>query len=206
MLETRFMVNERQLAEAFKMLRKIPSGIEKASMRAANRAATNARAEWARAINADYTVKVTEVKKYMKQGKATRKIPLATVRIWNRHQKRLELAAFAHKPRKPIHLLTRKPRGGISVNVKRSTGYLKVPGAFKVIGRKSGKEHIVWRAREGGHPVGRYPLHILYGASPYEMAVPALEKIRGGAQSYFMLRFDHEVRHILRKYRKTGRG
>lgn len=202
MLATRFMVDSRQYKAATNLLEGIENGVLVAGMRAVNRAATRGKTSWARAVAADYTVKVKDVRPKIAVHKAIRTRLYAEVVAL---PTRFELVDFAHKPVTPIHQLKRKPVGGISVNVKRSTGYLTVAGAFKVIGRKSGKERIIWRTREGGKTVGRYPAYILYGPRLDQLALAVLPNIKADIHAYMRKRFSHEVRNVIRRYAKKGK-
>ena len=202
-LKAIMVMDYRQLDAAERMLGHIENGIELAQTRAVNRAAVKGATEWSRAVAGDYTVGTKAARMHMAVHRADRLNSSAEV-VARPH--RFELVDFAHKPRSTIHDLQRLPVGGLSVNVKRSTGYLKVPGAFKVMGTGSGKHHIVWRKREGGKPVGRYPLHILYGPTLSEMALTVLPGIQARLGRYLRQRFNHEVRHIIRRHAEKGRA
>jgi hypothetical protein len=149
-----------------------------------------------------YTIKRADAKRNMKIHRANKNQDYAEVAV---RDKRFELAAFMHKPKKLISQLLRKPKGGMSLNVLRSTGYLKVPGAFKVLGKKSGEPHIVWRKRSGGKAGG--PLSPAYPVRP--------QAIRDGGQGagpdhrrdaeLFPQRFSHEARNVLRRWQEKGR-
>lgn len=140
-----------------------PKALAIAGSRAANRAATAARAEGARAIRGDLALKVGDIRKRMTIERATT----------------TDITAKIELDGNPIPMSTFNPGQrsyGVSVRMKKSAGRKRIEGAF-IIKRYDG-EVFVRRYGDDGEQVGRGPLLMLYGPSirsQFDRAQPAME-------------------------------
>lgn len=194
MFDVDFSIGQRALKIAERALAGIPGALAKAAERSINKTLKKTRTEWARAMRDEYVIKSSQAK----QALVVHRALAARNRLYGDVEgrgRRMELIVFSSN-KKPWSQYKNKPRVGATVQVRRQGFKGKIPGTFVERGRKTGKLHLMWRKREGGHVAPR-EARVLYGPSTADMAEATAPSISPAMSRYFRRRFSHEVRWIL---------
>ena len=169
---------------ARKRLAGIPGGVEKALVRAVNRAAAQSKTAAVRKAAEIYTAKGKDVRPTMAVKKATASSPEATITSRGPH---LGLEHFKHRPTKDT---TGAKRRRIRVAVKREGGLKPLGASFvwqgKIFRRKTTKS---------------LPVSKLSGPSVPEMLgnEEVREAVETTANEVIARRIDHEAKRLLEK-------
>lgn len=167
--------------------------IAAAGARALNRAATSTRAEAARRIRDAYNIKVGVARDQMRIQRATRNRLVAEIIVSGRPIPLLEFAARAVNPWN-VKGRSRRPGGGVSVQVKRGTRKLR-RGAFIAV-MKTGHRGVFERKPGGGGRIREL----------FSLSLPSMftqKQIREAVERVALERFGIELARELR-YRTGG--
>lgn len=190
-------VDTQGLREAIKALSTVHSGIPKAYMRALNHTGAKVRTAASREITSRYTIKAAEVKKQLKDRKAT-----SMSLLW-------ELKA-AGRPRSLVNykltpLIHPLPRGKtIKARVLKKGSLKPLPGHFYaqmgnghfgVFKRSPGAR---WSTSKSGRK-GAYPIVARYGPGVSQMMASegVSDTLSRKASEWMQQRFDHETKRVL---------
>jgi len=112
---------------------------------------------------------------------------------------KLSLIKFQHRPRSRFSALTRKPRGGVTVQIKRSGGPAVFLNTFVERGRKTGRLFIMRRPGPVGDQAPQRA-YIKYGSSLSHGAEKVLSAIEPEVQKRLQERFLSNL-----QYKLTGK-
>lgn len=191
-------IDSGQLREYEALLKAMPQAANQAARQAINRTLSFARTRVVRAASAAYTLpaKTIRAKVHITRPQSGA-WPEGRIKITA--SKGVPLVEFQHKPRLLSSELRRRPKHGVAVRVLRKGAYQQIAGAFKARGEGRGRPYIGWRARRGGRPVGRYPVHQLYGPSMATIGANAIDAAEAAVAAHFERRFEISLQFVLQK-------
>jgi hypothetical protein len=181
----------------------IKGGLPRATARALNDTFTGVRTDMVALIRDKYNHKAGAIRSRITIAKASANSLFGLVQSKGRSFNLIDVAGTSPS-QLPRDGKYKKPRLGISVNVKKSTGRKIIIGSFLASGKASNKVLVFQRAKIGNTIVGRYPIKAIAAPHPeiiYNTPENWLE-LQGKAKVRLDKNFAHEVDAIIKGYAK----
>ena len=170
-----------------KELRDAPKGMERAMAGAINKTAAGVKTDTVRAISKAYTVKQKDVRAVLRMTKKA--TPSSLGAAITGQYKPLPLTAFSLRPRT---VGRRRPKGGLTVTVRRGHAYRVRSGFVASLG---GQVRAVMRKTKK-----RFPVRVLYGPTVAKLMaeIDITETVMGQASKRLAVNIDRQTARILK--------
>lgn len=200
-----YEIDASQIGAGRKFLRGMKRAAENAQYRAVNRVASKTRTAASKRIRQDVRLKAGYVNQNLKVAKkARREDPTAVIRARRRPTRLARYGAKQLTKRAPEAqgdplrgIASGRKAAGVAVNVDRSTGRSKMPGAFLIPLQTAGVMGLFIRTG-----AGRDDIKHLYGPSVDQVFRSVLPEIQGGVSQNLETEYRRQLAFAVRKEAK----